>query len=254
LTHERALMIYGEPLLKPSGDHGFRITFGDERTLEVNKPVRVLTRSLETTPIPGVEEIIPTYASVTLLYQPSQVSYQELVKRLSPLARACLTESVQEPPYRLVIIPVCYRDEYAPDMGYVCRERSLSSDQVIQIHTGQPYYVFQLGFTPGCPFIGPLQEELHVPLMQSPRTHTPAGAVAISVGQTVIYPSATPGGMRIVGRTPARLFQIDHPELTLLKPGDRVKFRAISREEFGTLEKEIHSLFEGVEVTENVRD
>jgi inhibitor of KinA len=247
-------MIYTEPLIKPSGDHGVRITFGDERTLEVNRPVRVLSRMLESTAIPGVEEIVPTYASVTVLYRPAQVDYQTLVSVLDPWARKSLRTSVEEPPHRLIAIPVCYDGEYAPDLDYVCRHSGLTAGRVVQLHTERPYYVFQLGFTPGCPFLGPLQEDLHVPLMQSPRTHTPTGAVAISIGQTVIYPRATPGGMRIIGRTPVRLFQVHHPELTLLKPGDRVWFKAISVEQFKALEMQVRTLFDGVEVRENVHD
>jgi inhibitor of KinA len=247
-------MIYAEPLFKPSGDHGVRIAFGDERTLEVNKPVRALTRMLESAVIPGVEEIVPTYASVTVMYRPNQIDYRTLVDVLEPIAQKSLQASVEDLPYRLITIPVCYYGEYAPDLDYVCRQSGLSADRVMHLHTERPYHVFQLGFTPGCPFLGPLQEPLHVPLMKSPRTHTPTGAVAISIGQTVIYPRATPGGMRIIGRTPVRLFQVEHPELTLLKPGDRVWFRAISIEEFRSLEMRIRTLFDGVEVRENVRN
>lgn len=247
-------MIYAEPLIKPSGDRGVRIAFGDERTLEVNTPVQTISRMLESTNIPGVQEIVPTYASVTVMYEPNEVAYQTLVAILDPMARQALHASLEQPPYRLLSIPVCYEGPFAPDMDYVCEHSGLSADRVVRLHTERPYFVFQLGFTPGCPFLGPLQEPLHVPLMQMPRTHTPTGAVAISIGQTVIYPRATPGGMRVIGRTPVHLFQIDHPELTLFKPGDRVSFRAISTEEFKDMETQVHALFDGVEVRENVRD
>ena len=247
-------MIYTEPLFKPSGDRGVRIAFGDERTLNVNRPVQVISRMLESTVIHGIEEIVPTYASVTVIYRPDQVEYRSLVAALEPMAQRSLLASVEELPYRLLIVPVCYEGHYAPDMEYVCEHSGLSAEGVVGLHTEQSYYVFQLGFTPGCPFVGPLQEQLHVPLMQSPRTHTPTGAVAISIGQTVIYPRATPGGMRIIGRTPVHLFQVDHPELTLFKPGDRVWFKAISTEEFKEMEIQARALFDGVEVREKVRD
>jgi KipI family sensor histidine kinase inhibitor len=137
-------------------------------------------------------------------------------------------------------------------MSYVCDYTKLRPERLIALHTAEPYYVFQLGFTPGCPFIGPLQEALHVPLMETPRTYTPMGAVAISTGQTVIYPRATPGGMRIIGRTPVRLFQLDHPELTLFRPGDRVLFRPISQSEFLMIEEEATELMKGVEVKSGI--
>ena len=150
----------------------------------------------------------------------------------------------------MLIVPVSYEGEYAPDMSYVCDYTKLQPEMVIALHTAEPYYVFQLGFTPGCPFIGPLQEALHVPLMETPRTFTPMGAVAISIGQTVIYPKATPGGMRIIGRTPVKLFQLDHPALTLFRPGDRVSFRAVSQAEYLAIEEEAVELMMGVEVRE----
>jgi inhibitor of KinA len=247
-------MIYPEPLFKPSGDRGVRIAFGDERTLTVNRPVQVISRMLESTSIHGVEEIVPTYASLTVMYRPDQVDYRTLVAVLEPMAQKSLHAAVENLPYRLLTIPVCYEGDYAPDLDYVCQHAGLSAERVVELHTERSYYVFQLGFTPGCPFLGPLQEALHVPLMQSPRTHTPTGAVAISIGQTVIYPRATPGGMRVIGRTPVHLFQIDHPELTLFKPGDRVLFKAISMEAFENMEMHVRDLFDGVEVREDVRD
>ncbi len=214
----------------------------------MNRPVRKLAHLLQSAALPGVTELIPTYASLTVLYEPLQVDYMNLVESLQPFIMEAIKASAEKESSRLLIIPVSYEGEYAPDMSYVCDYTKLQSERVIALHTAEPYYVFQLGFTPGCPFIGPLQEALNVPLMESPRTFTPMGAVAISVGQTVIYPKATPGGMRIIGRTPVKLFQLDHPALTLFRPGDRVLFRAISQAEFLAIEKEAAGLMMGVEV------
>lgn len=214
----------------------------------MNRPVRKLAHLLQSAALPGVTELIPTYASLTVLYNPLQVDYMNLVESLQPFIKEAIKASAEKESSRLLIIPVSYEGEYAPDMSYVCDYTKLQSERVIALHTAEPYYVFQLGFTPGCPFIGPLQEALNVPLMESPRTLTPMGAVAISIGQTVIYPKATPGGMRIIGRTPVKLFQLDHPALTLFRPGDRVLFRAISQAEFLAIEKEAAGLMMGVEV------
>jgi KipI family sensor histidine kinase inhibitor len=245
-------MLYDQPEIKPNGDCGIRIAFGDERTLRVNRRVRKLGRMIQSAALPGVTELIPTYASLTVLYEPLQVSYVNLVEYLQPLSKEALTVSAEEESSRLLIVPVSYEGEYAPDMSYVCDYTKLRPERLIALHTAEPYYVFQLGFTPGCPFIGPLQDALNVPLMETPRTHTPMGAVAISIGQTVIYPRATPGGMRIIGRTPVRLFQLDHPELTLFRPGDRVLFRPISQSEFLMIEEEATELMKGVEVKSGI--
>ena len=239
-------MLYKEPMIKPSGDRAFRVTFGDERSLRVHRPVRAMCLLLERNPPIGVTEKVPTYASVTVMYDPSVADPLDLFDQLRRLSEMAASEAEVKSNARLLHIPVCYESDYAPDMGYICDHRKLSREEVVRIHTAEPYYVFQLGFTPGCPFIGPLQEALHVPLMESPRTSTPKGAVAISVGQTVIYPRATPGGMRLVGRTPVQLFQLDHPALTLFKPGDRVRFYAIAAPEFSSMEQQFTGLMDGV--------
>jgi len=243
-------MIYPVPLIKPNGDRGIRIAFGDERTLAVNRLVRNLSRILHERTLKGVTDILPTYAALTVMYDPLVVDYSDLKREIELLLSQSELSDMPAETSRLLIVPVCYDGEYAQDMEYICQFTGLSKEQIVALHTSEPYYVFQLGFTPGCPFIGPLQEPLHVPLMEAPRTDTPQGSVAISVGQTVIYPRATPGGMRIIGRTPVRLFQVDHPELTLFKPGDRVSFRAIDPAEYRVLERKADSLLVGVEVRE----
>jgi inhibitor of KinA len=241
-------MLYDSPQLKPNGDRALRVAFGDERSLRVNRPVRALYRALKENLPRGVTELVPAYASLTVLYDPERVAIEELAAFLEKAALQARKPTGYEEPSRLLRIPICYQGEYAQDMEFIQRYTGLSRQRIIELHTQEPYRVFQLGFTPGCPFIGPLQKELHVPLMETPRTHTPNGAVAVSVGQTVIYPRATPGGMRIIGRTPVQIFQVDHPELVLFKPGDQVEFMPISPAEYQDISRRAQELFEGVEV------
>lgn len=241
-------MLYDSPLLKPNGDRALLVAFGDERSLRVNRPVRALYRVLKENLPRGVTELVPAYASLSVLYDPERVAIEELAALLEKAALQARKQTGYEEPSRLLRIPICYQGEYAEDMEYIQRYTGLSRQRIIELHTQEPYHVFQLGFTPGCPFIGPLQKELHVPLMETPRTHTPMGAVAVSVGQTVIYPRATPGGMRIIGRTPVQIFQVDHPELALFKPGDQVEFRPISPAEYQDISSRTQELCEGVEV------
>ncbi len=241
-------MLYKQPLIKPAGDRALRVTFGDERSLAVNRPVRALSQLVSAQAPAGLTEMVPTYASLTVHYDPEATGLKTLRQGLEEMAQRAMAREVTETGSRLLGIPVCYEGDYAPDMDYICKYTGLTSEQVVGLHTAEPYFVFQLGFTPGCPFVGPLQNELHVPLMQSPRTHTTKGAVAISVGQTVIYPRATPGGMRIVGQTPVQLFQLDHPDLTLFKPGDRVLFKAVSAQDYEAIASQAENLFDGVEL------
>lgn len=241
-------MLFELPRIDPSGDRAVRVAFGDERSLEVNRPVRVLYRSLREDPLPGVTELVPTYAALTVYYRPQEIHHRRLAEQLRERARRALAEKEKPPAGRLLRVPVCYEGEYGPDMAYVERHTGLNAGEIVARHTAETYFVFQLGFTPGCPFLGPLPEELYVPLMPSPRTSTPTGSVAISVGQTVIYPRATPGGMRVIGRTPVVLFQVDHPDLTLFKPGDRVQLVPVPESRFRELEPACRRLGDGVEV------
>lgn len=241
-------MIYDRPILKPSGDRGIKISFGNERSLQVNKRVRLFCRRIERDLPQYFDEIVPTYADLTVTYDERRFTYEEVAGAIEPLVQSHGPTKNSEGGYRVLFVPVCYEGIYAPDMEYVCSYTNMEREEVVSLHTSSPYYVFQLGFTPGCPFIGPLQKNLHVPLMQIPRTDTPEGAVSISIGQTVIYPRASPGGMRLIGRTPVRLFQIDHPETTLFKPGDWVMFYPINKDTFKAMHESINELMEGVEM------
>jgi inhibitor of KinA len=147
-------------------------------------------------------------------------------------------ESVALPDPRLVEIPVCYGGEFGPDLEGVAESHGMTVERAIELHASETYLVYFLGFVPGFAYLGDLAEELATPRLATPRRSVPAGSVGIAGRQTGVYPVATPGGWRLLGRTPAKMFQPDRAEMSLLAIGDRVRFAPISREQFTKLNLE----------------
>ena len=133
-------------------------------------------------------------------------------------------------------VPVCYEGEFAPDLDQVASHCNLSSEEVINLHTAAIYDVYFLGFAPGFPFLGGMDKRLSTPRLESPRLEIPAGSVGIAGEQTGIYPLSTPGGWQLIGHTPVSLVDFNDDSPTLLKPGDRLRFKAISYKEHQALE------------------
>jgi inhibitor of KinA len=147
-------------------------------------------------------------------------------------------EEVQLPEPRKVEIPVCYGGEHGPDLADVCALHGMAAEQVVELHASVEYLVYFLGFVPGFAYLGELPEALVTPRLATPRRSVPAGSVGIAGNQTGVYPFATPGGWRVLGRTPVAMFRTDRDGLSLLSIGDRVRFTPISAERFAALEKE----------------
>jgi inhibitor of KinA len=205
-------------------------------------------RCLEATQLPGVIELAPAYTTVAVFYDPiSAVQagaphddvfgwYQKRIRdALKSIAGVHDTGRAQAKRERAIEIPVCYDTEFAPDLNDVARHAGLSTQEVVDLHSGAQYRVHCVGFTPGFPFLGGLEPRLATARRSTPRKEIPAGSVGIGGAQTGIYPVKSPGGWNIIGRTPLRLFDPHKDAPALLRAGDRVHFRAITREEFDRL-------------------
>jgi KipI family sensor histidine kinase inhibitor len=203
-------------------------------TIQANEKVRKLLRLLELEPVAGVRNLHPAYCSLLVKFDVLKLQHEEVEAILGEyLARL---EEVKLPEPRMVEIPVCYGGEFGPDLAEVGALRGMTAEQVIELHSSVEYLVYFLGFVPGFAYLGELPEELVTPRLATPRRKVPAGSVGIAGNQTGVYPFATPGGWRLLGRTPLAMFRADREELSLLSIGDRVKFVPISREEFVAVE------------------
>jgi KipI family sensor histidine kinase inhibitor len=225
-----ATPLFSKPVIRLVGDQGLLVEYGDAIDLEVNRKVRAMGAALKAREVPGLREIIPTYRSLLLLYDPVVTSPARLERVLARAEEAL--EGLEPPVAKTVEIPVCYGGEMGPDLDFVARHCGLGAQEVIRLHSAPVYRIYMMGFTPGFPFLGGLPEALVTPRLETPRTHVPAGSVALAANQTGIYPVASPGGWRIIGRTPLRLFDPRRPDPFLFRAGDSLRFVPITEEEF----------------------
>jgi inhibitor of KinA len=183
--------------------------------------------------VAGVRNLHPAYSSVLVKFDALQWQHDELEKRLRKYLDRLDKLKLPEPP--LVEIPVCYGGEFGPDLVEVAALHQITPEHVIRLHTSATYFVYFLGFVPGFAYLGELPRELVTPRLAAPRKKVPAGSVGIAGNQTGVYPFETPGGWRLLGRTPVAMFRTDRDGLSLLSIGDRVHFVPISRERFAAL-------------------
>ena len=206
-------------------------------------------RLLEAQPIAGVRNLHPAYCSLLVKFDALKWRHVEMEMKLRGYLQQLHEVRLPEP--RLLEIPVCYWEEFGPDLQDVAATHGLTSEQVIQLHTSTTYLVYFLGFVPGFAYLGELPEALTTPRHATPRRKVPAGSVGIAGNQTGVYPFETPGGWRLLGRTPLAMFNAGfasanpgtrfrpgRDDLSLLSIGDRVRFKAISREQFAASQLE----------------
>ena len=228
--------MYERPLFVPAGDQALVVELGNEISPEVNRLVRNLALAIERAAIEGVLDIVPTYRSLLVCYEPMAISAGELQAALEQVEQT-LDETTLEKP-RIVHIPTLYGGAYGPDIDFVAEQAGLTTAEVIRLHSTTDYLVYMMGFSPGFPYLGGLCERLATPRLEKPRPEIPAGSVGIAGSQTGVYPLASPGGWRLIGRTPLKLFDAHRETPALLTAGDYVRFVPVSTEdEYGGIEQ-----------------
>jgi len=221
------------PRFQLASDCSLLITFGDGISRKHHSDVARLFTLLQSEQNPGIRNIHPAYSSLLVSFDPLCVSPAEFEAFVRGLVDRI--DSLEPLPSRRVEIPVCYDSTLGPDIGFVAAHNNISLDEVVQLHSSPQYLVYFLGFAPGFPYLGELPARLVTPRLPTPRVKIPAGSVAIGGSQTGIYPVSTPGGWRIIGRTPLTLFQADRNPPSLLQMGNIVQFKPITAEEFRDL-------------------
>jgi KipI family sensor histidine kinase inhibitor len=224
----------------PASDSSLLVQFGATIASEFHQRVLALFRALLAENDPRIRNLHPAYASLLIDFDPLRLTHAELTAHLRELLDPALP--AQQAPPRTIAIPVCYDAEFGPDLADVAAHQGISVDEVIRLHTSPTYLVYFLGFSPGFAYLGGLPPQLRTPRLATPRVGVPAGSVAIAADQTGVYPFDSPGGWRILGRTPRRMFDASANPPTLLQPGDLVKFAAINRSAFADSPKSAEGL------------
>ena len=220
--------------LEPLADDAWLVVFGDSVDAATLARVHALAERLDRDRPPGVLDLVPAYASLGVFFDPD-VADADAVARWLRTRLDADDDRGPAPAGRVVEVPVCYGGPFGPDLADAARELGLDADVLADRHASAAYTVAMIGFAPSFPYLAGLPPALALPRLATPRTRIPAGSVAIGGRQTGIYPRESPGGWRILGRTPLVLFDPSRDPPALLAPGDRVRFRAIDADSFERL-------------------
>ena len=215
-----------------AGEQGLVVELGESIDPSVNGRVQWLARAVAARHGSQVIDIVPTYRSLLLVHDPLRVPRDRLESWVRALLEDMPEDAEMEPPSRLVRVPACYGGEFGPDLEEVARQHRLAREEAIALHSGATYRIYMLGFTPGFPYLGGLPARLATPRLEVPRQLVKAGSIGLAGEQTGIYPVASPGGWRIIARTPLRLFDPSSEAAFLFAAGDRVRFEPVDRRHF----------------------
>lgn len=226
------------PRFLANGDRACSVEFGDSVDRAIAARVVSLARRISRLQIDGIVELVPTFRSLLIHFDPDRVSQDHIRERA--------LDELEEPegasgPARRWTIPACYDPTVAPDIEEVAAHAGLDAKGVADCHASETYFVYMMGFLPGYPYLGDVPGPLVLPRRTDPRTRVPAGSVAIAQTMTAVYTLESPGGWHLIGRTPVRFFDAEADPPALLAPGDLVCFEPVSLERLGEIEAEVRS-------------
>ena len=220
-----------KPTISPVGDRAISIDFGQVIDPTINRHIRQTIERIKELQLDGIIELVPTYCALLVEYDAMLYSYSEICNIIEPTLEEGMTNTTNEL-VTVVEVPTVYGGEFGPDLRFVASHNHLSEDEVISIHSGTDYLVYMLGFIPGFTYLGGMDPRIATPRLSSPRTLIPAGSVGIAGEQTGTYPSDSPGGWQIIGRTPVTMYDMLKAQAALLKAGDYVRYVPIDESEF----------------------
>ena len=229
-------MMYEKAKIRPCGDSTLLVEIGNVISPQIHKKVRSLFLALEKESIHGINDLLPTYCAILIYYDYRLINFAQIKEKIETLSEH-LKELPQEKA-KTVEVPTVYGGKYGPDLKAVAQHNSLTLQEVIDIHSNTVYPVYMIGFTPGFPYLGGMSDKIITPRLESPRAFIHAGSVGIAGNQTGIYPQESPGGWRIIGRTPLRLFDAHRQPPCLLNPGDFMQFMPINQDLFINMEQQ----------------
>ncbi|EFI41777.1 MULTISPECIES: 5-oxoprolinase subunit PxpB [Peptoniphilus] len=222
-----------------AGDRALIMEFGNEISKDINSRIRMTIEKIEKSNIEGIVELVPTYRSITVSYNPLIIKYDELVEKLREFEKH--KEESDGDTIRLIEIPTVYGGEYGPDLKFVSEHSGLNEEEVVEIHTGTDYLVYMMGFAPGFTYLGGMDERIATPRLKSPRLKIPGGSVGIAGAQTGMYPSDSPGGWQLIGRTPLKLYDEANDPPVFINAGDYIRYVKIDEAEYEKIKSEVEN-------------
>ncbi len=236
----KSILLASSFTITPLNETVALVSFGSTIDVEINKRIIALHRKLIQNSFSGFIESVPAYSSLAVFYNYVEVKsiiddqktpFNYVKGFLEEILKAGVQINSEET-NRVVELPVFYDGD---DLDFLAHQHQLTRDEVISIHASKAYHVFMIGFLPGFPYMGSVDERIATPRKSSPRTKVPAGSIGIAGIQTGIYPVSSPGGWQLIGRTPCKIFDVKKESPCLLRPGDSVKFYSIDKTEFEKL-------------------
>lgn len=226
------------PRFLAAGDTALVVQFGEDVDREINRKVIALASALRERDIAGIVDLVPTFRSLMIHYDPLVIGGADLRDLISASLDGLTGSQVQG---RLWRVPVLYGGEGGPDLSEVAERCGLTEQKVVELHGSVTYEVYMMGFLPGLGYLGILPQELELPRRSDPRVRVPARSVAIAINQTNVYPMESPGGWHLLGRTPVELFDRGLDDPILLAAGDRVVFSSIDQDGSDALRRRIEA-------------
>lgn len=224
-----------EIIFSAVGEQGIAVLFEQKISEETNGKIRFLMEKLRKRK--EIREMIPAFCSLLVFYDCRKISYSRMKRILEKEAAGLL--AVKSGQKKIHIIPVCYGDTFGEDIGYVSEYTGLKEEEIIRLHCGRDYLIYMLGFLPGFAYLGGLDERIFCPRLESPRTRIMAGSIGIGGEQTGIYPLDSPGGWRLIGKTPLRPYDVHRNPPILYKMGDYIRFQPVTSDEYDEISAKV---------------
>lgn len=233
----------------PVGDEALLVEFGERIDETINRRVHLLKNQLDKTGIRGIREMLPTYRSLLIFYDPALLSYRRLCRKLAGLLKAEENQAASgmwaaeenRTAGGILAVPCCYGGRYGPDLADMEKALQMTADEIVRLHCGVDYKVYMIGFLPGFPYLGGMDERIRMPRLAVPRTKIPARSVGIGDSQTGVYPVDSPGGWRLIGKTPLDFYCPQKEPPVLCRAGTYIRFVPVDERAYGAIRRDVEA-------------